>query len=237
LAAPCQCQYLDSSGIYIAGSGIFPGETTLGGLDAFVRKYDLDGNEVWTQSDRVFALQGGERLHCMGAADGGRIRFGEAEVLDLPFLDQILDGAGHVLDGDVGIGAMLVEEIDGFDAQPLERFLGDPLDLLWTTVQARSRGRSPVAIVFEAEFGGDDDLILKRFERFADEQFVGEGTVDFRCIEEGDAPVHGGVQKLDHLLPGADGRIAEGHSHAAQAEGRNFQICTAFPLPWGRSMA
>ncbi|MBX2998946.1 MAG: SBBP repeat-containing protein [Caldilineaceae bacterium] len=40
---------VDGSGIYIAGSDTFPGETTLGGSDAFVRKYDLNGNAEWTR--------------------------------------------------------------------------------------------------------------------------------------------------------------------------------------------
>jgi hypothetical protein len=41
---------VDSSGVYVAGStgGSFPGYTNLGGSDAFVRKYDINGNEVWT---------------------------------------------------------------------------------------------------------------------------------------------------------------------------------------------
>ena len=34
-------------------------------------------------------------------------------------------------------------------------------------------------------------------------------------------------QKGDHLLPGADGRIAKGHSHATEAEGRDLQIAVA----------
>ena len=41
---------LDSSGVYVAGytSGAFPGQSSAGWVDAFVRKYDLNGNEVWT---------------------------------------------------------------------------------------------------------------------------------------------------------------------------------------------
>ncbi|MGE3467402.1 MAG: FG-GAP-like repeat-containing protein [Pyrinomonadaceae bacterium] len=37
--------------IYITGitTGTFPGQTNPGGFDAFVRKYDADGNEVWTR--------------------------------------------------------------------------------------------------------------------------------------------------------------------------------------------
>ena len=42
---------VDSSGIYVAGAtqGSLPGQTSAGGWDAFVRKYDADGNEVWTR--------------------------------------------------------------------------------------------------------------------------------------------------------------------------------------------
>jgi hypothetical protein len=40
---------VDSSGVYVAGAvlGTFPGQTSAGGVDAFVGKYDIDGNEVW----------------------------------------------------------------------------------------------------------------------------------------------------------------------------------------------
>jgi len=41
----------DASGVYVAGStrGAFPGQAGKGGLDAFVRKYDAAGNELWTR--------------------------------------------------------------------------------------------------------------------------------------------------------------------------------------------
>ena len=42
---------VDASGVYVAGytAGTLPGQTSAGGYDAFVRKYDADGNEVWTR--------------------------------------------------------------------------------------------------------------------------------------------------------------------------------------------
>jgi hypothetical protein len=42
---------VDASGVYAAGWtwGAFPGQARSGGYDAFVRKYDVDGNEVWTR--------------------------------------------------------------------------------------------------------------------------------------------------------------------------------------------
>jgi len=42
---------VDDSGVYVAGYvfGTLPGQTGLGGQDAFVRKYDADGNVIWTR--------------------------------------------------------------------------------------------------------------------------------------------------------------------------------------------
>jgi hypothetical protein len=40
---------VDASGVYVVGNtdGTFPGQTSSGDSDAFVRKYDLAGNEIW----------------------------------------------------------------------------------------------------------------------------------------------------------------------------------------------
>ena len=75
--------------------------------------------------ERVFALQRGDGLDGVGAADGLRAGFGQAEVPDLACCDQVLHGAGDVFDGHVGVDAVLIEEIDGVDLQALERGFGD----------------------------------------------------------------------------------------------------------------
>ena len=56
----------------------------------------------------------------MRASNEARTRLGETEVLHLALGDQILHRAGHVLDGHLGIDAMLIEKIDGIDAQAFE---------------------------------------------------------------------------------------------------------------------
>src|SRR5437867_4288428 len=42
---------VDASDVYVAGptDGALPGQTNAGGNDAFLRKYDADGTEVWTR--------------------------------------------------------------------------------------------------------------------------------------------------------------------------------------------
>src|SRR5439155_24459758 len=69
---------------------------------------------------RVLALNRRDRLHRVCAADRLRSRFGEAEVLDLALLNQLLHRPRDVLDGHVRIDAVLVIQIDGIDLQPLE---------------------------------------------------------------------------------------------------------------------
>jgi hypothetical protein len=66
---------------------------------------------------------------------------------------------------------VLVEQVNGLHPEPLERGLGDPLDLLWPAIQANPRTRPLVLIVFEPEFGGDHHLSAERLQRFAHEFF------------------------------------------------------------------
>jgi hypothetical protein len=60
----------DSSGVYVAGhtSGILPGQTRVGYWDAFLRKYDASGNEVWTRQFGTIQL---EEVHAVSADASG----------------------------------------------------------------------------------------------------------------------------------------------------------------------
>ena len=58
---------------------------------------------------RVLALERRHGLDGVGAADRLRAGFGEAEVLDLAFLNQLLHRAGDVFDRHVRIDAVLIE--------------------------------------------------------------------------------------------------------------------------------
>lgn len=74
--------FVDDSGVYVAGftNGPFPGQVSTGILDAFVRKYDHDGNHAWTRQfgtpDLALALgisAGAGGVYVAGYTDGGAI--------------------------------------------------------------------------------------------------------------------------------------------------------------------
>jgi len=71
--------FVDNTGVYAAGSvtGALPGKTHMGGVDAFLRKYDSDGNEVWTHQfgtavrDVAFGVSGdASGLYVAGGVGG-----------------------------------------------------------------------------------------------------------------------------------------------------------------------
>jgi hypothetical protein len=55
---------VDATGVYVAGGtyGTLPGQTSAGGFDAFVRKYDSAGTAVWTRQFGTSAGDGAEAI-------------------------------------------------------------------------------------------------------------------------------------------------------------------------------
>jgi hypothetical protein len=87
----------DATGVYVAGYtlGTLPGQTSAGGYDAFVRKYDTQGVVVWT---RQFGGSSTDFAQAVAVAASGKV-----------YVGGYTDGAmpGHTSTGDV----------DGFVAQ------------------------------------------------------------------------------------------------------------------------
>src|ERR1022692_1498482 len=171
---------------------------------------------------RVFALDGCDRLDCVCATNRSSRGFRKAEVLHLTFLNEVLHRSRHVFDWHVRVDAVLIEQIDGVGLESLERGLGDPLDVVWPAVQAHPT-RRPVGTKFEPELRGGHHLSTERSEGFAHEFFVCERAVHFGGIEECDAAVHGCPEKRGHLLLVFGRTVRKAHSHAAEPESRNFQ--------------
>ena len=77
---------VDGSGVYVVGytHGALPGQTSAGEADAFVRKYDVNGNELWTRQfgsgrtdDAVAVAVAGGSIYVLGSMQ---------DPLSLPFV-------------------------------------------------------------------------------------------------------------------------------------------------------
>ena len=139
----------------------------------------------------------------------------------LPACDQFLDRSCDVFDRHVRIDTVLIKQIDRFHVEPLQRRFGHLPDVLRTTVQA---GAAAVRSQAESELGGNDDLLSKWSESFADKLFVCPRTVNLGRIEKGDPKLDGRAdQRNSHLL--VNGRSeAMAETHAPQTERRHFKI-------------
>ena len=177
----------------------------------------------WRVHSEVLALHGRHGQDGMRPADRLRAGFGQPEVLHLTGLHEFLDGARDILDRHVRIDAMLIQQVDRVDAKPLERSLDGLLDVRRLAVRT-DEPRAAVRLHLEPELRGDDDLPAERLERLADQVFIRVRAVDLGRVEERDAPFDGLSDERDHLLPVRGRTVGKAHAHAAQAEGRDFQV-------------
>ncbi len=146
---------VDGSGVYVAGSTDFalPGQTEAGAPDAFLRKYDADGTELWT---RQFGTVRGDYAHAVA-----------------------VDGSGVYVVGFTG-GTFLGQESAGnadaflrkYDADGTEvwtrQFGTDALDIA-TAIAVDGSGVYVAGVTEGAlpgqTYGGDLDAFLRRYDK------------------------------------------------------------------------
>ena len=114
----------------LKGTKPMPSSSSVGSTSASGSRHHSEYS-LCERRDRLDGVRAADRLHA-----GLR----EAEVLDLALADQVLHGAGDVLDRHVRVDAVLIEEVDAVDLEPLERAVGDLLDVLGPAVQADRLG-------------------------------------------------------------------------------------------------
>ena len=104
---------------------------------------------------RVFSLNGSDRLNSMRSADGSCTRLRQTEVQNLSLLDEIFNRTSHNFDGHFGIDPAPVREINAVGFKTLQRGLNHFLDVLWSAIQTTRFNVKP-------EFGCDSDLVTKK---------------------------------------------------------------------------
>src|SRR5580704_1926366 len=86
-----------------------------------------------------------------------------------------------------------------------------------------AKPRSALGSIFHPNLVAMTTLALWS-ERFAHQFFVHVRAVNFGGVKECDAAFHGGTQNRGHFLLVFRWAIGKAHSHAAEPDGRNFQI-------------
>src|ERR1700733_1063319 len=81
-----------------------------------------------------------------------------------------------------------------------------------------------IGIHLEAELRRDDHLIADRRKRLPYQNFVREGAINLRGIEERDAHLYSLMHQGNHLVLVLNRSIREVHSHAAEAKCRYFEV-------------
>src|SRR4051794_29625423 len=88
------------------------------------------------------------------------------------------------------VDAVLIEQVDRFPLQPLERSVDDLPDVLGAAVEAASP--LAVGIDLESELCCDHHAVPEGSERFTHQLLVHEGTVSLGRVEERDASLDRG---------------------------------------------
>jgi hypothetical protein len=143
---------VDATGVYVAGftEGTLPGQTSAGGIDAFVRKYDFAGNELWT---RQFGTAGADTAHAVAVGASGVYVVG--------------DTGGTLLgQASAGGGDAFVRQYDAdgnerwtrqFGTPNLDEALGVAVDATGVYVAGDTDGTLPG----QASAGGSDAFVRK----------------------------------------------------------------------------
>ena len=88
--------------------------------------------------------------------------FRHSEVLHLPLLDEVFYRSGYIFDRNFRVNAVLIEKINGIDAQPFQRAFDTSLDVIWLAANARISWVTVNFVELESEFGRNDHVSTKR---------------------------------------------------------------------------
>src|ERR1700722_1484886 len=146
-------------------------------------------------------------------------RFGQAEEAHLAFTPEIADGPGDILHRHVPVYPMLVEQIDVIDAEPEKRCVGDLTDVFGPTIGSAGRA----ARMVHTKFRRDNGVVPAPSERPTEEFLVDIRAVYLRSVEEVDSEIKCAVDRGHRLRLIRRFAVILAHSHAAEAESRNYQ--------------
>jgi hypothetical protein len=169
-----------------------------------------------TCPERVLGLQSGDGMHPVGSTDCCCGGFRESEVFYLALLNKFCHGADGFFDGNFGVDAVLVVEVDDVDAKAAEAGFAGLLNVGGLAVDAHP---SAGIIAYIAELRGEKNFIATIANGAADQLLIVSASVDVGGIEEVDAKVERSMDGLNGLFV-IGGAVELRHAHAAESDCR-----------------
>src|SRR5882724_4176892 len=162
-----------------------------------------------------------------GAPQSFWSRFGEPERPHFSGRDELGHGADSLLNWNFRIDAVLIEEIDGFDAQPLETGVTSAPNIFRRAVNAPSA----VGMYAKTKLGSDDHAVTGNGAQKAAQQFfIGVRPVDFGGVQKISSKFHVAVENAERFLF-IGWPVGAGHAHAAESQGRNqWTVLSKLPV-------
>ena len=153
---------------------------------------------------------------------------GDAEPPHLALGHELPELAERFLDGDLGIHAVQVVEVEVLDAESRKRAVAVPPNRLGPPVPAGLAARK--AAILEAALGSDQNLGWPVAQRPAHEFLVVPAPVEHRRVEVRDAQLDRSPQRpLGDPIVLRIEVVAPGCAHAAQAHARDVGAVCAEP--------
>src|SRR6516225_9097826 len=129
----------------------------------------------------------------MGASDPVRPRLAQPEITHLALFDEPRHRADGLFDRHGGIDPVLVVEVDGVDAEPLQARLAGLRDVGRGAVDTVGAARAPRL----AELAGNNDAVTPVLQRPAEQLLVLAPAIPVRAVEMVDTEFDRAVDQRD----------------------------------------
>jgi len=191
-------------GVYVGGftNDSFPGHANAGGFDAFLRKYDLNGNEAWTEQ---FGTPGFDDIHDVAVDDDRGVYVAGSVIGQLP--DQPWAGGSdaYVRRYDPDGNVIWTRQ---FGTPAFEHFNAVAFDSTGVYAVGHTDGTLPGQVS-----AGGFDVFIQRYDRTGELEWTRQfGTLAFD-IAQSVAADNGGV----YVVGGTDGALPD-HTSAGSRD-------------------
>src|SRR5439155_20202875 len=163
---------------------------------------------------RILGLQGADWVYTVRAANGGRSRFGEAEITHFALLDQPRHGAYRLLDRHAAVDPVLVIKVDGVQPEPLQAPLAGLPEVLGAAIHP---GEAALRVAYVAELGREEHLAAAAADRLTHQFLVAALPVNVGSVQEIQAQIEGPLNGLDRLLI-VPRPVEFRHAHASESQ-------------------